>query len=276
MTHHLLLQTKTDTTDYISLTELLREMGFEISGIMSPGEGGVPDLKLFKSPAVLPGNNCRNNDKPLFLDIESGSAGLEITLCVFLAFELEGEFSIDKVVDGLEFIKLEFDTGYVLKGAFSAGIKITVTSITDPLQIEIDPIITQLYMQADVLGSADVGLFGASLSGNASLQGDFSLVYCSSCNGVYPSDGNEYERAGEDSSFYFSRSVGYDLLGNLNLTAGIPGLSVGAMGQVGIRDDNVFDNISPVITLPEFQYVQDIMKFTPENAVSKCRVMLII
>ena len=108
-----------DSKDFISLTELLKEMGGAISSIMSPDEwqSGVPDLKLFKSPAVLPGNNCVGNDKPLFLDIESGSAGLEITLCVFLAFELEGEFSLDYAVDGLEeFIQLDFDTGYVLKG----------------------------------------------------------------------------------------------------------------------------------------------------------------
>ena len=119
-----------------------------------------------------------------------------------------------------------------------------MSSITEPLQIEIDPIIAQLYTQADVLGSADVGLFGAALSGNASLQGDFSLAYCDSCDGVYASDdGYQYEQAGPDSSFYFRRLVGYDVEGVLNLTAGIPGLSVGATGIVGIRDNNVFDDI---------------------------------
>lgn len=88
-----------------------------ISSIMSPNGQIAPDIKLFKSPAVLPGNNCNSNDKPLFLDVESGTEGIDITICTFLAFELDGDFFLDDALDNLEeYIKFEFDTGYTLKG----------------------------------------------------------------------------------------------------------------------------------------------------------------
>ena len=229
----------------------------------------IPDMNMFKPPTVLPGNNCNNNDKPFFLDIQEASGtGLEITICVFLAFELERELSTDDLFDEIDaYIELEFDTGFVLKGAFSAGIKMTVFSLTEPMQIELDPMLTQLYVQADASGSASLGLFSASVSGNAELLGEYNIAFCSTCAGEYPEDG--YRQASEGSSFYIYRLVGYDLDGELNLYAGIPGLAVGGTGRIGIEDNNVFDNVSPVITLPEFQVYKDIMKFTPQNAVSK-------
>ena len=122
---------------------------------------------------MLQWNNCNKNDKPFFLDIQEASGtSLEITICVFLAFDLEGEFNTDGLFNEIdEYIELEFDTGFVLKGAFSAGIKMTVFSLTEPMQIELDPMLTQLYMQADASGSASLGLFSATVSGNAELLG---------------------------------------------------------------------------------------------------------
>ena len=226
-------------------------------------------MNIFKPPAVLPGNNCNNNDKPIWVDVkDSPDTGIEITICTFLAFELEGEFSADGLFDEIDdYIDLEFDTGYVFKGAFSAGIKLTVGSLAEPVQIELDPITAQLYMQADLAGSASVGLFSAELSGNALLDGEFTLGYCSTCNGVYPTDG--FEQAGSGSSFYFNHRVGYDLDGELHLMAGIPGLGFGGTGLIGIQDDNVYDTIAPLIQLPEFQVYKDIMMFTPQNAVGE-------
>lgn len=114
-------------------------------------------------------------------------------------------------------------------------------------------------------------MFGAALSGNASLQGDFSVGYCPTCNGVYPSDDYQYEQITEGSSFYTSSIVGYNLIGSLELSAGIPGLSASAVASIGIKDENAFDDVPPVIQLPEFQVFKDVMKFTPQNAVSKSR-----
>ena len=265
---------KNVSVDSIALSELFVKMRNELKDVMRPEMIGeiakVPDLQVFKSPAVLPSNNCQNNDRPFNLDIQYG-AGFEITLCVFLAFELEGGLSTDGLLDDIEeYITLEFDTGYVLKGAFSAGIKVTIESLSSPAQIEIDPIIAQLYMQSDVTGSADIGLFGASLSGNAELQGELSLGYCPSCNGTYPSNG--FQRAREDSSFYFSRLIGYDMDLALSMFAGVPaGVEFDATARIGIEDDDVFDDVTPNITLPDVQFIKDSMRFSPQNAVSKFR-----
>ena len=257
----------------IALSELLNEMRGALSDVMildlTAGVQSVPDVAIFKPPSVLPGNNCVNNDKSISIDIvDTPGTGIEITLCTFMAFELGGGFSADGLFDEIdEYISLEFDTGYIIKGAFSAGVKLTVGSLTEPAQIELDPITAQLYMQADLSGSASLGLFSASLSGNALLDGEVTLSYCSTCNGTYVEDG--YQRAGENSAFYISPHVGYDLNGGLEVLAGIPGLEFGLTGEFGIRDDNVFDATVPAIQLPEFQVYKDIMKFTPQNAVCK-------
>ena len=257
----------------IAISELLNQMRRELSNIMQPKIdeiASIPDLDIFKPPALLPGDNCRDNDKPLNLDIQySSGSGLEITLCVFLAFELEGEFSTEGLLDKIEdYISIDFETGYVLKGSFSTGIKITVESLAAPIQIEFDPVMTQLYMQADVYGSAGLGLFSASLSGNAELQGEVSLGYCPSCNGTYP--GNEYRQASQNSSFYFHRLIGYDMDLGLSLSAGVPaGVEFGDTVSIGIQDDDVFDSVSPNITLPDMQFIKDSIRFSPQNAVSK-------
>ena len=229
----------------------------------------LPNLNIFKPPTVLQWNNCNKNDKPFFLDIQEASGtGLEITICVFLAFELERELSTDDLFDEIdEYIELEFDTGFVLKGAFSAGIKMTVFSLTEPMQIELDPMLTQLYMQADASGSASLGLFSATVSGNAELLGEYNIAFCPACAGEYQEQ-DGYRQASEGSSFYIYRLVGYDLDGELEVLTGIPGTE-STTGAIGIEDNDVFDDISPNITLPDTQFLRDTMKFSPQNAISK-------
>lgn len=122
-------------------------------------------------------------------------------------------------------------------------------------------------MLSDLSGSVSLGLFTATASGIASMSGSFSLGYCPSCDGTYLAD--NYERAGENSTFYFSRGIGYDLNGALSLTAGMPGVEVGAGVTLGISDANVFDEEPPVILLPNAQSLIDSMKFSPQTAVSK-------
>ena len=248
-----------------------------LSNITSPMKAPqLPDLNKFETPPILIGNNCNGNDKAISLDIEDVSGSLEITICTFLEFELEGELSAYGLLDELEeYISLELESGYLLKGAFSTGIKITVVSLTESPLIELDPIIAQLYLQSDLLGTATLGLFTATVSGNASLEGQFNLGYCTDCDGTYPSDDYQYQRAGQNSSFYFHRLIGYDLDGGIELSAGMPGVELGLGVEIGIEDDNIFDDNPPIIQLPDAQSLLDSMKFTPQNAVSKFTVAIL-
>ena len=122
-------------------------------------------------------------------------------------------------------------------------------------------------MQSDLSGTASLGLLTATVLGDASLQGEFKLGYCPFCEGTFPLD-DSYEQAG-DSSFYFSRLIGYNLNGALELSAGIPGVVVGAGVGIGIEDDDVFDDSPPVIQLPNTQALLDSIKFSPQTAVGK-------
>lgn len=228
----------------------------------------MPDLKNFEKPPMLPGNNCNNNIKAIHLDIHETSDALEITICTFLEYEIEGEHSADGLLDELEeSIDLRFDSGHVLKGALSMGVKIIVASLTESPVIELDPIILQLQSLNELSGLASLGMFPARLSGNATLQGRFSLSYCPSCDGTHPFDG--YERVGEDTSFYSSSLISYDLYGGLTLMAGIEGAQIGVGLDMGIKDENVFDDDPAVVQLPEARFITEFMKFSPENAVSK-------
>ena len=229
----------------------------------------VPDLKDFQLPPVQPGNNCNANAKAISLDITDESGVLEIIICTFLEFELEGDFSGDGLLDFLEeSLSFELDSKYVLKGALSTGIKITVASLTESPLIELDPIFMQLHSEEDLSGSVSFGLLKPSISGSALLQGQFSLSYCSVCNGIYPSDG--YQQAGENSSFYYSRLVGYDLEGGLELSAGAYGVELDiARDKIQIQDNDMFDDVPPFVQLPDVQSLRDSIKFSPQNAVSK-------
>ena len=262
----------------ISLSELLQEMRKALSHVMIPAlpsgqVPAIPNLNNFKMPIVLPGSQCEGSDKAIALNIDDTSGGVEITICTFLEFELEGEYSDGNFVDGVEeYIKLQIDSGYILKGALSTGIKITVASLTELPLIELDPITAQLYLQSDISGSASLGLFAATISGNALLDGQVSLGYCSSCNGTYLSD--DYQQTSENSPFYFSRHVGYALEGGLELSAaGARGLSLD-VAKIGIKDDDAFDEIPPSIQLPDIQSLRDSIKFSPQGAVGKSLDMI--
>lgn len=178
-----------------------------------------------------------------------------------------GELSANGIFDEYTgSISLDIDSGYILKGAFSTGVKITVTSLTELPVIELDPITTQLYMQSDLTGTASLGLLAATVSGDASLRGDLQLSYCSDCQGSFPLDG--YEQAG-DSSFYFSRDIGYNLDTAIGLSAGMPGVVVQAGAGIKIKDDDAFDDSPPMIQLPNVQALLDSIKFSPQAAVGE-------
>ena len=173
----------------ITLPELIRSMREAISNITLPDLNPddlppVPDLNNFQAPPVLAGNNCNGNDKAIHLDIDD-TDDLVIIICTFLEYEIIGDLSAgDLLRDFSESIDLELDSSYALKGALSTGIKITVslTELSMPV-IELDPIIMQLYMQSEVLGSVGLGLAAASVTGDLSLNGEFKLMYCSDCDG---------------------------------------------------------------------------------------------
>jgi hypothetical protein len=233
----------------------------------------VPDLEYFQPPPVLPGNNCNGNDKAISLDIINDESGLVITICTFLDFELEGRLSAEGMFAKFEdSIDLELDAGFVLKGALSTGVRINVTSLAELPTIEFDPLIVQLYsMQSDVSGAIQLGLLTAAVSGDAALQGEFKLGYCTYCNGTYPIEG--YKRAGDTSPFYFSRLVGYSIDGGLEIVAGMKGIEL-VRAEIGVSDNDVFDDTPPVLKLPNAQSFWDSMKFSPQHAVGKSKIMI--
>ena len=269
----MLFYKKEGSNDMIALSELLHKMKEELTNLSVPNElPTVPDMENFQLPTVLPSNNCNGNDKAISLDIQDTSGALEITICTFLEYELEGELSADGLLDELdEYISLELDSGFLVKGAFSTGIKLTVVSLTELPLVELDPLTAQLYLQTDFSGTATLGLFEAAVSGNASLEGQLNIGYCPSCNGTYLEDG--YQQAGQDSSFYFNRLMGYYLGGGIELSAGMPGVELDLGAEIGIEDDNIFDDNPSIIQLPDTQSLRDSIKFSPQNAVSKLQVV---
>ena len=268
-----------NSPDMIALSELLNEMRSALSSLMLPELPSdelppIPDLNNFNLPPIMASNNCNGNDKAISLDIKETSGVLEITICTFLELELEGELSTPS---GLfneleEHVNLELDAGFVLKGAFSAGIKLSVAIVDNAPQIdlELDPILTQLFLQTDLSASASLGMLTATVSGDCLLSGEFSFGYCPSCTGTYL-DG--YERAGENSTFYLKRLIGYELGGGVELSLDsssfMPGLDLGIGAEIGVEDNNVFDDIPPVIELPSLPALSEAMRFSPEFAVSK-------
>jgi len=194
----------------------------------------VPDVNTFE---VSTGMNCAGNDKAISVDIVQGAGNsLEITICTFLQFDLEGELDAGGLLDSIEdYLSLTLNAGYVLKGALSTGVKIKFASLTAAPEIELDPITTQLYAQSEVTGTLGLGLIEATMTGSAKLEGNLGLAYCTSCNGVLEG----FERAGENSSFYFSRAIGFQLGGELALSAGgVPGVEIGVGAKVMIEDDD--------------------------------------
>jgi hypothetical protein len=236
---------------------------------LPPGKlAPVPDLKYFELPPVLPGNNCNGNNKAISLDINDAPGGLEITICTFLEYELEGVLTTDGFMDQVEeYISLKLDSVYVLKGALSSGVKVTVASLEESPLVELDPTTIQLYLKSDPSGLAQLGLFTATVTGDVSLQGRLSVGYCPSCDGTYPLE--DYEQVGENSAFYLSQLVGFDLDLQLELLAGMPGAQLDIGAGLRITDDDIFDDKPHVVQLPDAQVLRDSMKFSPQKAVSK-------
>ena len=264
-------------TDKIVISELLHQMRETVSKIQLPEWASdptahirdipIPDVTTFGPPPVHPSSNCYGNHKPISLVI-TDTVGIEIQVCTYLAYELNGDLSFDGLFNNLEeTIGLETTSGYTLKGALSTGAKIIVTSLDESPVIELDPIIVQLYMQSDLTGTANLGLLTATVSGDASLQGEFKLGYCPDCNGTFPLDG--YGQLGDSSSFYLSRYAGYSLDGELVIASGIKGSDIDNDASIYIADDDVFDDKAPVVKLTNAKPLIDSMKFSPQNAVSK-------
>ena len=88
----------------IAISELLSKMRTALSSIMKPDLSSlevppVPDLNTFQ---LTPGTNCIDNDRAISIDIDNPSGGLEVTICTFLDFEVEGQLSADGLLDNLE------------------------------------------------------------------------------------------------------------------------------------------------------------------------------
>lgn len=255
------------------MSELRNKMRAALSSLLKPETklNQVPDTNIF---AMLQGELCVGNDKAISIDLSESSGGTEfdLTICTFLGFELVGELDASGLFDSIEdSISLQVESDSVLYGALSTGVKITVVSAssTSPLEfrIKMDPILTQLYLQSDLTGALGLGLIQTTVSGNAELQGSFSIAFCPTCHGAYPD--HDFTRVNSNSSFYFNQKVGYRINGGLELSAGVQGIKLGSGVVVAIHDDNVFDDIPAIVQLPDAQALLDSMKFSPQSAVGK-------
>jgi hypothetical protein len=92
------------------------------------------------------------------------------------------------------------------------GGRITVNSISNAV-IELDPITAQLAVDSGLDATVSLGLIEGIVEANAKLKGRVQLAYCPSCGGVYD-DG--FNRVSQTSSFYFNRSIGYELGGEVS------------------------------------------------------------
>jgi len=279
-------------SQFISLSELRTEIvrAFRLSTAQATAQAEevldkvppIPNSTTF-TVARPGGKICKGNDKAVSVDVTDDSDTLTLTFCSLLQYNLSKAFSADDLLADFDggFLDLSLEGGFDLSGALTFGAQISVEkniSNPDPT-ISFDPITIQLAVDGGLETVASFGMIEASGDAGATLTGDFGLVYCPSpdcTENEETFDGVEYNRTSNSSSFYLSRNVGYDIKGGLSIGADIPGLEVETGLTFGLKDDNVFDDISVEVTLPNSQALIDSLKFSPMAAVKMLRLMDVV
>ena len=243
----------------------------------------IPNSTTFTTVTRPGGKICKGNDKAVSVDVTDDSDTLTLTFCSLLQYDLSKAFSADDLLADFDegFLDLSLEGGFDLSGALTFGAQISVKKNIVDLDptINFDPITIQLAVDGGLKTVASFGMIEASGDAGATLTGDFGLVYCPSpdcTENEETFDGVEYNRTSNSSSFYLSRNVGYDIKGGLSIGADIPGLEVETGLTFGLKDDNVFDDISVEVTLPDSQALKDSLKFSPKKAVKMLRLMDVV
>lgn len=266
--------------EYILLTQLISKMRAAFQGLVKPNTAlntvpSVPDVNEFIVTRPS-GAICEGSDRAISIDISrNGLSSLNLTICALLEFELSGSYDATGLLSAVEDnFDVDLSGSFQLKGSLMLGAKLLVKkNNTDgkiSVDIEFDPISTELSVLGDLDATVSLGMVEAAGEGQVNFYGKAELEYCPSCNGTHP---RTFQRVSDSSSFYFDRLFGFNLDSSISLSAEVPGVEIDTGLALSIRDDDVFDDNPPVITPPDFQALRDLLKFSPKNALVMLRLI---
>lgn len=272
-------------SDIISLSELKNKIRQAFQQLVKPLKSldqlpPIPDSKVFN---ITRGSSedyiCTENDKAISIDInfssDSSATKLNITFCSLLEFDLEGAFNADGLLDTFEdSLDLEVEGSYFLDSSFAFGAMLQIERKNNVISAEIafDPIAIELSVNGNLSTTVSFGLgIQAKGDANVALNGKAELVHCPTgvdCSARYPEP--EYSNI---SSFYYSSEIGYNIGATLGLESVVSGLEIDEGIEFGIEDGNIFDDIKPIVHLPDTRAILDSIKFSPQAAVSMLRLV---
>jgi hypothetical protein len=269
--------TQSDNSEYILLTELISKIRAKFQGLITPDNPSkstppIPDTNQFTVDRPA-GAICEGSDRAISIDIgRDGISTLNLTICALLEFELGGSFDASGLLSAVEdSLDVNLSGEFTLKGALMFGARLRVVNNQGAVTatIEFDPISIELAVKSNLEVDASFGMLELQGNGEVDLFGKAELAYCSRCNGTY---GN-FSRVSNTSSFYFDRLFSYKLSSSIALSADVPGVELDTGLTLNINDDNVFDDIPPTIDKPNSQALRDLLKFSPENALTMLRLI---
>ena len=286
------LETTSGNATFIELTELLVEVRKEVQSLLvnQPDVSlstlpDPPDLSAFEQVGFESGigransSICSDNTNAIFVDIEGSGDEFVFTICSLLGFEFEADLNDAGLLDEYElgFVRLELeDTSFTLKGSltFGARLKITKRGSTLSAELEFDPLVAKLAAAANPSLTFGVGLLELEAGIDAFGKGEFGFLYDQVVGSEDSCGETGYERwknsAGNSSSFCLKREVEYGLSGQLSVGAEIGGLDIAEGLQLSITDTDVFDDIAPVVSLPDLDpsVFKDMLILSPALAVT--------
>lgn len=168
-------------------------------------------------------------------------------------------------------IELEIEGSAAIECSLTFGTKIQVNKVTDGYEVDVDfePINVRIALGADPKIFLGLGVVDFQSRVNALLEGEFGISYCS---GGQNCAGSSYGQL-SNSSFYLKRDVGYQMNGDVTLKTDLDGLNLGDGLELEISDIDVFDDIAPEVLIPSLDDFQDLIKFSPANAISLLRLI---
>lgn len=182
----------------------------------------VPDPSIFN--VTRPENYiCADNDKAISIDIDDTGDYVSVTFCTLLEFDEGGSFDGGGLLDAVDdFIDVDVDGNFLLKGALVFGANVTVEKGNlANIEVNFDPIGLQLSLDSGLDATISFGLIKAIGDGDVSFGGAYDLAYCSSC-GDY---GDGFERVG-DTSFFSKGFFAYDFSAGLGISTSLAGLEI--------------------------------------------------
>ena len=273
--------------DLITKTELLKEVRKAVQGTfgdVDPSDVNLtdiptlPDVTRFQPENSIifataighsPGGFCNGTDKAISVSIDGNEDNFTIIICSFLGFDDEIDLDPSGLFDLNDFpVELEIEGSASIDCSLTFGTKIQVT---DGYKVDVDfePINVRIALGADPKIILGLGVVDFQSRVNALLEGDFGISYCSEGQNCA---GGSYGQL-SNSSFYLKRDVGYQMNGDVTLKTDLDGLNLGDGLELEISDINVFDDIAPEVLIPSLDDLQDLIKFSPANAISLLRLI---